>query len=113
MTNNYFLGSLGRALLTGILLLGGSLLASAQAATGSIHGTVADPSGAVVSGAKVAVINKSMGTRVVLSTNDSGLYEAPLLIPGVIDDTVTASSRRSSKTSKNNARPNKYGYCHD
>jgi hypothetical protein len=69
---------------------------AAQETRATINGRVTDPSGAVVPGAKVAVLNKSMGTRVVLSTNESGLYEAPLLIPGQFQVAVEAGGFRKS-----------------
>lgn len=53
-----------------------------QDARGTIVGTVTDATGAVVPGATVDVINKAMGTKVSLKTNDAGLYQAPFLIPG-------------------------------
>lgn len=53
-----------------------------QDARGTIVGTVTDATGAVVPGAQVDVINKAMGTKVSLKTNDAGLYQAPFLIPG-------------------------------
>lgn len=55
----------------------------AQDPRGTIVGVVTDASGAVVPGATVEVINKAMGTKVSLKTNDSGLYTAPYLIPGL------------------------------
>ncbi|MBI5282146.1 MAG: TonB-dependent receptor [Candidatus Solibacter usitatus] len=53
-----------------------------QDARGTIVGAVTDASGAVVAGAQVDVVNKAMGTKISLKTNDSGLYQAPFLIPG-------------------------------
>ena len=89
MTNNYFLGSLGRALLTGILLLGGSLLASAQAATGSIHGTVADPSGAVVPSASITVTGQNGSSNSAVS-GGNGAYVINGLAPGAYTISVSA-----------------------
>ena len=45
-------------------------IAQAQVDTGSIIGTITDPSGAVVSGAKVTLTN--LGTGAALSTNTGG-----------------------------------------
>ena len=56
--------------------------AVAQDPRGAITGIVTDPSGAVVPNATVEVINKAMGTRQVLKTNDAGVYTALYLIPG-------------------------------
>jgi hypothetical protein len=53
-----------------------------QITGGSIVGVVTDPSGAVLVGAKVQARN--IGTNVATSTvtNETGLYEFPLLLPG-------------------------------
>jgi hypothetical protein len=57
-------------------------VSQAQESRGSIVGRVADPQGGVVPNASVLVVNKAMGTRTVLTTNESGLYGANFLIPG-------------------------------
>lgn len=54
-----------------------------QDARGTIVGTVTDATGAVVPNAQVEVINKAMGTKVSLRTNDAGFYQAPFLLPGM------------------------------
>ena len=54
----------------------------AQESRGTIVGKVLDPSGAVVPGATVTVVNRSMGTKVTLTTNESGSYQASFLLPG-------------------------------
>jgi len=59
-----------------------AIAAVAQDPRGAITGIVTDPSGAVVPNATVEVINKAMGTRQVLKTNDAGVYTALYLIPG-------------------------------
>lgn len=48
---------------------------------GRIEGVVQDPSGAVVSGAKVLVENPSKGIRRELVSNHDGVFNAPALIP--------------------------------
>jgi len=72
-------------------------LCNAQtAATGAISGTVTDPSGAVVAGAKVSVTNEATGgTLTVLSTN-TGRYLVPLLSPGSYRVDVTKESFKVS-----------------
>ncbi len=72
------------------LISSGSVL-SAQTATGTITGTVTDSSGAVVSGAKVAVTNTGTSARFESVTNEFGNYTAPLLQPGAYEVNVTAS----------------------
>lgn len=55
--------------------------ASGQAVYGSIAGTVTDPQGNAVAGAKVTVTSITKNTSVETTTNDNGLYEALHLIP--------------------------------
>ena len=50
--------------------------------TGSIVGTVTDPSGAVVSGAKVTVTNLDTNQVINLTTNSSGAFNSGALAPG-------------------------------
>jgi Carboxypeptidase regulatory-like domain len=59
-----------------------SLSAQTTISTGSIQGTVSDPSGALVSGAKVSIRNKGTNQTVATSTNTSGAYASGALIPG-------------------------------
>src|SRR5712691_823315 len=51
-------------------------------ATGGIVGTVTDPSGALVSGAKVMITNTATGQVINLLTNSSGVYNSGALAPG-------------------------------
>jgi hypothetical protein len=70
------------------LLLAIAGLATAQETRSVIFGRVNDPSGAPVPAASVAVINTGTGTRQGLTTNDTGYYEANLLLPGEYQVTV-------------------------
>ena len=63
--------------------------AQAQAANGVIEGTVTDASGAVVPNAKVKVVNLDTGLEREVTTNESGLYRAPLLPVGNYQLNVT------------------------
>lgn len=65
--------------------------ALAQYENGSIVGTVHDGSGAVVSGATVAVTNAATGVVSTRQTNDSGDYEVPALRVGQYNVEVTKS----------------------
>jgi hypothetical protein len=56
--------------------------APSQETRGSIHGRVLDPSQAAVPGATVIVENADMNTSTRLTTNQTGYYEATLLLPG-------------------------------
>src|SRR5881409_3240661 len=62
----------------------------AQDTRGKISGTVTDPQGAQVVGAAVTLTNTDTNVSTPLTTNESGYYEAPLLIPGGYRVTVEA-----------------------
>ena len=57
-------------------------LAPAQVTTGTIVGTVTDPSGAAVADAVVSIKNIAKGTVLAYRTDQNGYYRAPFLIPG-------------------------------
>lgn len=65
--------------------------ACAQTTTGSLSGTVSDPVGAVVSGARAEVTNQATGVVTPLVTNQAGVYNAAFLIPGTYTVRVSAS----------------------
>lgn len=64
--------------------------AQAQSVYGSIFGTVTDASGAAIPGATITVKDESKGTIVTATSNASGDYSVPHLIPDVYDLTATA-----------------------
>jgi Carboxypeptidase regulatory-like domain len=57
--------------------------------SGDISGTVTDPTGAVIPGAKVTVTSVNSGAIVTVVTNSSGTYRASLLKPGAYKLTFT------------------------
>lgn len=57
--------------------------AMGQAVYGSILGTVTDPSGAAVNGAKVSVTSQTKNVTTEVTSNESGNYSATHLIPDV------------------------------
>jgi len=59
--------------------------------TGSIEGTVTDPTGAVVAGATVTAANTLTGVKTTNITTKAGYYVIPLLHPGPYTVTVAAS----------------------
>jgi hypothetical protein len=71
--------------------------ANAQAVFGSILGTVTDPQGAAVPGAKVTVTNKNKGTTQQTTTNDSGNYSVTHLIPDLYSVKVEAQGFKSTE----------------
>ena len=58
------------------------VLAQTTISTGSIVGTVTDPSGAVVSGVKVTITNKGTGQVITTTTTSTGNYASGALNPG-------------------------------
>jgi hypothetical protein len=60
----------------------------AQDPRGTIVGKVTDPTGAVIPGATVQVVSKTMGTKIILETNEAGAYQASFLLPGTYQLTV-------------------------
>lgn len=70
----------------------------AQSVYGSIFGTVTDASGAAVPGATVTVTDEAKGTVVTVTSNASGDYTVPHLIPDVYDLKVEAKGFKSFET---------------
>src|SRR5271168_3160469 len=64
----------------GILLTINS--ASAQTGTASILGTVSDPNGAVVPGAKISIKNIDTNQEFIVTSDSAGAYVAAGLPPG-------------------------------
>jgi hypothetical protein len=58
------------------------LVAQTTISTGSVVGTVTDPSGAVVSNAKVVITNTGTGQALSLTTNAAGAYNSGAIAPG-------------------------------
>ncbi|HWE83350.1 MAG TPA: TonB-dependent receptor [Terracidiphilus sp.] len=72
--------------------------ARAQSVYGSIFGTVTDASGAAVPGATVTVTDEAKGTVVTVTSNGSGDYSVPHLIPDVYDLKVSAKGFKGFET---------------
>lgn len=80
-------------------VLSGSLLmlvlaayAQTTIATGSIQGTVTDPSDQLVAGAKVTILGKATGQVIQTTSGLSGLYDSGPLFPGEYQVRVEARS---------------------
>src|SRR5690348_10202722 len=69
-------------------------------ATGSISGTIADPSGAVVPGAKVTVVNTATNTASIAETNSDGAFAVRSLPPGTYKITIEAPNFRTTVLDK-------------
>src|SRR5437588_6352175 len=79
-----------------------SWLAFAQSQNGRILGTVTDPSGAVVVGAKVVITDSERGISQTYTSNPSGDYVAPTLRPGLY--TITAEAAGFKKLERPSIR---------
>ena len=72
--------------------------AGAQSVYGSLFGTVTDKTGAAVAGATVTVTDEAKGTVVTVTSNASGDYNVPHLIPDVYDLKVTGKGFKTFET---------------
>src|SRR5712692_911188 len=70
------------ALVTVVLLSSALVMAQTTVSQGSIQGTITDPSGAVVSGARIIITNRSTGQVVTTTTSSTGTYSSGALLPG-------------------------------
>src|SRR5690242_12359216 len=83
-----------------VLLIAGCILAPAQEVTGSISGTVVDPSGAVVSGAIVTLTNTDRAhVERTVKTDKAGFYTASSLPLGTYSVGVTMKGFKTGTVS--------------
>jgi Carboxypeptidase regulatory-like domain len=71
----------------------------AQSGAGSIQGTVTDPTGAVIPGASIDVVNVATGVATDTKSNGVGFYQVPGLFTGTYRVTITAPGMKSYITS--------------
>ena len=64
-----------------LVVLGFASFAQTTISTGSIQGTLTDPSGAAVAAAKITITNRGTGQKINLASNNDGLYNSVGLIP--------------------------------
>ena len=78
----------------GLNILAVCLLLACEAATqvtsGTISGMVKDPSGAVIPGVSVSIVDPSNGLTRKVKTSDKGEFVAPNLLPGTYNIAVEA-----------------------
>jgi hypothetical protein len=72
-------------------------LAQTTISTGSIQGLVTDPSGAVVSGAKISISDKATGRVIKTATTSAGAYTSGALTPGDYTLRVEAQGFKTSE----------------
>ena len=73
-----------------------TILIPAQETRSTINGRVYDTQAAAIVGANVTVTNSDTGTVTHLTTNETGYYEAPLLLPGTYKISASASGFKTS-----------------
>jgi Carboxypeptidase regulatory-like domain/TonB-dependent Receptor Plug Domain len=73
------------------LILLANIQIYAQVSGATLSGTVTDPSGAVVPNATLSIKNVATGIVRQITTDSSGVYTAPNLLPGTYEATVTAA----------------------
>ena len=73
----------------GLLLSAGIIAHSQSSSSGEIRGTVTDPSGAVLPGADVQVVNVATGEETRFTTNNDGLYDTVSTPHGSYTVTIT------------------------
>src|SRR5438552_1809487 len=84
-----------RALLLATALLSVVPYAVAQSVSGSITGSVIDPSGAALPGATITVANQSTGVETPTKSNGAGYFNASNLIAGIYRVDVSAPGFKS------------------
>jgi hypothetical protein len=94
-----------RYLLLGFLMCSLALLvtptrltAQATISTGTIVGTLTDPSDAVVPNAKIEIVNKATAQTLNLQSSSAGTYTAGALLPGDYTVTVRAKGFKASQS---------------
>ena len=65
--------------------------------TGSITGTIHDPSGQVIANANVTAVNEATGERMTSASNASGTFSFPALKIGLYDVTFSSTGFKSSE----------------
>ena len=87
-----------RLLLT-LLLLAVPIRTFSQTITASLEGVVTDPTGAVVTGAHVRIVNSETNVVAELVTDAAGRFLAPSLPPGLYDVTVEVAGFKKAERS--------------
>jgi hypothetical protein len=84
-------------LVTCVLAASTVLLAQTTVSQGSIQGTITDPSGAVVGGAKITITHKATAQVISTTSTNSGTYNSGGLIPGDYTLRVEAKGFRTAE----------------
>ena len=71
--------------------------ASSQVETGTIVGTVRDPSDAALPGVRVEIRSVATGVMMTVATNETGRYQSPPLKPDEYEISTTVQGFKSSR----------------
>jgi hypothetical protein len=74
-------------------------VARAQSGAGSIQGTITDPSGAIIPGASIHVVNSATSVASDTKANSAGAYQVPGLFTGDYVISVTAAGMETTRRS--------------
>jgi outer membrane receptor protein involved in Fe transport len=85
-------------LLAAAIITFAPLNAHAQTETGQIVGTISDSQGAVISGAKIKIVNIGTGAERNVTSDSQGNFTAANLLPALYEITVEASGFTANKT---------------
>src|SRR3984893_4324572 len=86
-----------RYLVLGVFLLTSAAFGQSSIGGATLNGTVNDPSGAAIAGAKVTATNSSTGLTRTTATTEAGLYDFPNLPVGTYDLTIEKQGFSSAK----------------
>src|ERR1035437_6515570 len=87
-----------------IFMIFAGAAALAQAGRGGVNGLVTDPTGAIVAGAKVTLLNHATGVEQHSVTTAAGLYSFVSLTPGVYQ--ITATMQGFESVAQDNVKVN-------
>ncbi len=90
----FFMPIVEKFLLSAIVMIVSvsAIFAQAQSSTADLRGTVADPNGAIVTGASVTARNAATGITRTVTTNDEGTYQIFALPPGDYEISAEAAT---------------------
>jgi hypothetical protein len=91
---------MGMCFLLALLSISSSAALGQMAGTGSVGGTVTDPTNAVVVGATVMLTDAATAATRTSTTNEAGRFFLANVLPGTYDITVTKTGFRQYKVSK-------------
>ena len=83
-----------------LMIISGSAVWGQMAGSGSVDGTVTDPSNAVVPSANITLTDTATGAVRTATTNESGIFFMANVAPGTYDLTITKPGFRQYKLSK-------------